>query len=778
VIRLKTSGCTALFYLIAAACAIGTPFSAIAAPGDQPRVQLLDNHLLVDGQPFFFHACWGAPDSNYSLLAQHHFNSVSIRIDGSLAPFREAAGCGLLTIPFALKPDTLLNHLDMVDSLAAEDWVLAWVIGDDLNYGHLASDTLARKAVEDRDLQHRPTTHDAIADYESLSTRTDMWSMYAFPLVRTNLLPLGGSKPGGLSEYGTWLKAMRELGYKDGRRRLFWTSAQAHVQNAYSLKYLGGPGRPTRFPDGDHMRLIAAHAISAGAQGILWFRDKSLEDYYLGADRYARTGIVGCELDVVGPLIAAAESTGARLATSDSTVWATPIYFPGGRLISLIKTGYSYHYQPDRGEVTGLGIYGVSGNLYQVGYDFVPVQHDDVSFFMSSWLLETTDQAIVNQAEARHSAVRDDMAAFAIDELEARIDKVSAVIGKYGASELDSLQIARDWLASAKACPDPACAGTFAEMGLARVRETQHRLWQGAWTPDVLEAGLERMDFYILADSIDAVRCFQADSCWSQDSLCNGAFSNDTCWTGDVVLDENVYRSAPKALLLSSGARESEILEEPAATVLSTAPVPAAPRQCWKVEGWVNIPVPLASTSRGVSITLIAYDAGGGVKLEVSQDGLIDSTGGWTRVEVAHWLNDASITHIRVRLALYGIGEAYLDDFSLRLLDPCSGLAGAPGSESQTPGATAELYAGYPNPSSGITSIRYDVALPGDVSLRIYDARGRLVRVLVEGVREAGTHRASWDGRDDRGRQAGSGVYFCRFIAPGYASSRRIVLVR
>ncbi len=45
------------------------------------------------------------------------------------------------------------------------------------------------------------------------------------------------------------------------------------------------------------------------------------------------------------------------------------------------------------------------------------------------------------------------------------------------------------------------------------------------------------------------------------------------------------------------------------------------------------------------------------------------------------------------------------------------------------------------------------------VTMRIIDLRGRVVRILSDGWRPAGAHRAFWDGRDDGGRAAASGVY-------------------
>jgi flagellar hook assembly protein FlgD len=64
------------------------------------------------------------------------------------------------------------------------------------------------------------------------------------------------------------------------------------------------------------------------------------------------------------------------------------------------------------------------------------------------------------------------------------------------------------------------------------------------------------------------------------------------------------------------------------------------------------------------------------------------------------------------------------------------------------------------------------------VLLAVYDVGGRAVRTLVDGTREGGSHVARWDGRDDRGLDVSSGVYFCRIEIGTWSSVRKIVLVR
>jgi flagellar hook assembly protein FlgD len=67
-----------------------------------------------------------------------------------------------------------------------------------------------------------------------------------------------------------------------------------------------------------------------------------------------------------------------------------------------------------------------------------------------------------------------------------------------------------------------------------------------------------------------------------------------------------------------------------------------------------------------------------------------------------------------------------------------------------------------PNPFNPITEVPVYLARDEDVSFRIYDVAGRLVRVLIQGRMRAGEYRLRWDGRKDNGSPVSSGVYFFR----------------
>jgi hypothetical protein len=83
-----------------------------------------------------------------------------------------------------------------------------------------------------------------------------------------------------------------------------------------------------------------------------------------------------------------------------------------------------------------------------------------------------------------------------------------------------------------------------------------------------------------------------------------------------------------------------------------------------------------------------------------------------------------------------------------------------------------------PNPFWKETEIAFTVAKENEVALMVYDSSGRLVKSLVEGVIERGTHHVRWEGRDESGRLLPSGAYFCVMNAGGYHQVRKLMMLR
>jgi hypothetical protein len=97
------------------------------------------------------------------------------------------------------------------------------------------------------------------------------------------------------------------------------------------------------------------------------------------------------------------------------------------------------------------------------------------------------------------------------------------------------------------------------------------------------------------------------------------------------------------------------------------------------------------------------------------------------------------------------------------------------------PGARApivELGEAAPNPFNPGTSLELVVRQARDVSVEIFDARGRQVRRLFSGKRQPGSYTLRWNGRDAAGRRAASGVYFACLRTGSLRQMQRLVLAK
>jgi cytoskeletal protein CcmA (bactofilin family) len=96
----------------------------------------------------------------------------------------------------------------------------------------------------------------------------------------------------------------------------------------------------------------------------------------------------------------------------------------------------------------------------------------------------------------------------------------------------------------------------------------------------------------------------------------------------------------------------------------------------------------------------------------------------------------------------------------------------------EQPVTSYQLEQNYPNPFNPSTTIRFALPEAGEVSLRIYNLQGQLVREVVNSLYESGRHAVVWDGKDAGGRQVASGVYVYRLKAGAFVAKRKLVLMK
>lgn len=83
-----------------------------------------------------------------------------------------------------------------------------------------------------------------------------------------------------------------------------------------------------------------------------------------------------------------------------------------------------------------------------------------------------------------------------------------------------------------------------------------------------------------------------------------------------------------------------------------------------------------------------------------------------------------------------------------------------------------------PNPTPGLTELRFEVAESGLLRLDVFDAAGRWIRSLGEGTYAAGTQRLEWDGSGRDGRLVPAGAYWVRLGNSSGGVSRKVVMIR
>ena len=88
------------------------------------------------------------------------------------------------------------------------------------------------------------------------------------------------------------------------------------------------------------------------------------------------------------------------------------------------------------------------------------------------------------------------------------------------------------------------------------------------------------------------------------------------------------------------------------------------------------------------------------------------------------------------------------------------------------------LHQTTPNPFTTKATIRFGLKESGWVSLKVYNLRGKRVKTLFEGNRNAGLHKGVWDLKDEAGSEVSSGVYFYRLTANGASETRKLILIR
>jgi hypothetical protein len=83
------------------------------------------------------------------------------------------------------------------------------------------------------------------------------------------------------------------------------------------------------------------------------------------------------------------------------------------------------------------------------------------------------------------------------------------------------------------------------------------------------------------------------------------------------------------------------------------------------------------------------------------------------------------------------------------------------------------LFQNYPNPFNPGTTIKYQIPEVINVSIKVYDIRGRFITEIVNSIQQPGTYEIKWNGTG-----YASGIYFYRIKAGNFTETKKMVLVK
>jgi hypothetical protein len=143
----------------------------------------------------------------------------------------------------------------------------------------------------------------------------------------------------------------------------------------------------------------------------------------------------------------------------------------------------------------------------------------------------------------------------------------------------------------------------------------------------------------------------------------------------------------------------------------------------------------------------------------------------WNRRDITAYLIEKNLigrdVPLRVEAYSNGVGRRFRGYAYIKL-----------NSDLATTGAIV-ITSSMPNPFNPHTDIRFTTGADGNVAVRVFNARGALVKVLADRTFPRGGNSVTWDGRDSRGQDVPSGIYFAVAQAAGGVQDRyKLVLLR
>lgn len=685
----------------------GTPGSIGSAEVPARRVELVGSVLTVDGHPLFVRAIAYRGES-LAHLAELGFNAVWLGGQPSDEMLREANRLKLWLIcpPPVPRPtaDEEPREESPVDEVPAEidpryDPVIAWDLGSDLAGDDVAATGAWARRVRRADRRGaRPMICRPRTNLRAYSRYTDLLLIGRSPLA-TSL---------ELNDYGTWIRERPRLA-RPGTP--IWTTIQTQPAETL-MRQWDTAGRGLSLPpiiESEQIRLLLHTAIASGSRGLLFDSSSSLD----GTDadtrhRAAALELFNLELELVKPWLAAGHVI-TTVRANDPEIVGAVLGIDRARLLIPIWAGPAAQVVPGQAasrQITFV-VPGVpeSNNAYLLTPGSLkPIRHKRVTggvqvtlddFSLSSRVVLTQDPLIISSLTKRAARIARRAAELQRQLAGWKLNLVQQVDSRLTAA--GSAAPSQTGLMSASQKELQWCDGFLASSDFSEAYLAAHRAMRPLRT-------MQRSSWLAAVGSLGspvaspATVCFTtlpwhralidrfARSTASPNQLVGGEFESletmlasgwqhfqhaSENWRTKAELSPVAARSGELGLRLfaQSDREESQqgLVETPPVWI-TTPPITVAAGSWIRIHAWVQVPEPITGSVDGLMIV----DSITGEPLSER----IGETTGWQPVTLYRFCHETA--PIGVSFALSGVGEAWLDDVSIEILQPSAPASSPP----------------------------------------------------------------------------------------------------
>ena len=678
---------------VAAITPVATTPSTTVAPVETRRIRMTGSVLLVDGHPFFPRAVQyrGEP---LALLRKLGFNTVWLDRLAADDFLEEARAAGMWIIcppPRAAGFDPPDEPATTVVPVGAQyAGVLCWDLGQGLAENDVEATRRWAQHLRMADRGGRPLVCQAQNNLLAFSRACDVLLLDRRPL----------SSSLELSNYAAWIAQQPRLA-RPGTP--VWTTVQTQLPAVVRQQLaLLDPGRtPPSSVSAEQLRLLVYHAVAAGSRGLFVQSDTPLSaDDAETRDRAAAIELLNLEIDLLEPW-AAAGALVAHVESSEPQVTGAVIRAERAQLLMPMWAAPGAQFVPAQSATNNLllTVPGLpeSASAYQLTPGNVQaLRHKRVTggtrvtieeFGLTDLVLLAQDPLVINSLMQRSAAIGRRAAELHRQIAGRKLQTVQETAGQLASRAVLAPQT-NEWLQAAgrdlARCDQWIATKNYAAsyVEAARAMRALRLVERAAWEKSTagLPAAVASPGAVAFAslpthgrttDRISASRLgpnlLPGGNFERLDALVQAGWHN---WqrapagvTTRVDLSTKAGRGGGLGLILTAQADKPETapaaIESPP-IFISSAPVAVEAGQLVCVHGWVNIPAGVTASPDGLTI----FDSLTGEALAAR----FNKTTGWQHLLLYRIAPQAGM--MQVHISLGGLGEVYLDDLAVSVLQP------------------------------------------------------------------------------------------------------------